>query len=89
MLYMFASSLKIQFFDKPCSLRTNDSLVQNCLDDQLHPGGSGLQAHFSAVCQGSSATEKKGRGKVYLMNYKAISLFSRNIILSVHLHVLL
>lgn len=87
--YVFASSFKMQVFDKPCSLRTNDSLVQNCLDDQLHPRSSGLQAHFSAVCQRSSATEKKGREKVYLVNSKAISLFSRNIILGVHLHVLL
>lgn len=28
-------------------------LVQNRLDDQLHPGSTGLQAHFSAISQGS------------------------------------
>lgn len=59
-------------------------LVQNSLDDQLHPGSSGVQAHFSAICQGSSATEEKGREKVYLGNSKAIPFFPGEIIPGVH-----
>lgn len=41
------------FFVLGHCLRFGVCLVQNCLDDQLHPGSSGLQAHFSAVCKGS------------------------------------
>lgn len=47
-------------------------LVQNCLDDQLHPGGSGLQAHFSAVCQGSYdfnvLAVRSAGGEVHILN---------------------
>jgi len=47
---------------KLCSLGVGDSLVQDGLDDQLHPGSSGLQAHLSAVGQGSSAAgEEEGK----------------------------
>lgn len=43
----------VLFFALGHVLRLGVCLVQNCLDDQLYPGSSGVQAHFSAVFQSS------------------------------------
>lgn len=67
-------------------LRFGVRLVQNCLDDQLHPWSTWLQTDFSAIFQGSSVTGKKGREKGYLVKSQAMSPFSHNVILGIHWH---
>lgn len=45
----------------------NDSLVQNCFNDDLHPWSSGFQTHFSAVLKSSAAKKEKQRSGIYLL----------------------
>lgn len=61
--WLFTSLFKILLFDNLCPQRRKYSLVQNCLDDQLHPGSSGIQTHFSAIFQSSSTSEEKKKKK--------------------------
>lgn len=60
------------FFVLGHCLRFGVGLVQNCLDDQLHPGSSGLQAHFSAISQGSYdfniLAVRPTRGEVHVLD---------------------
>lgn len=60
------------FFALGCSLIIGVCLVQNCLDDQLHPGSSGIQTHFSAIFQSSYdfhiLAVRSARGEVHILN---------------------